>query len=199
MPKITLEALAATSAIVVSFAALFVAWDQSVVMRQQQHASVWPIVESDVSVLRDEQEQFISLTLNNVGVGPAILRDATITFNGEALINFDMLNDALLPVDLQNELQIEASSMSGVLGAGQERTSLRLVWKRNEQQDTAFMAMTRKFVGQSSVDIDIELCYCSVFEKCWKADDSATSMPVQVETCPSGREDPIEVLMATIE
>ena len=43
--KSNLQSLGSVAAITVSVVALYVAWDQSRVMRAQQHADVWPALQ----------------------------------------------------------------------------------------------------------------------------------------------------------
>lgn len=196
--KLSLEGIAAGTAILVSVAALFVAWDQSSVMRAQQHATVWPMVEAEFTIDREEGGQFISFDLTNVGVGPALLRYAEIQVNGEAITDFATLSERILVEGLRDSNQLRASSMSGVLGAGKARTALKISWPRNDEFDDAFHRLSLKFIGDDSPEVDVVLCYCSVFEQCWTIRKNANADPRQVEQCPSRKMDPVQGILDSI-
>ena len=196
--KINLEAIGAATAITVSIAALFIAWDQSQVMRAQQHASVWPMLYGVVTIDNGENEHFLSLDVQNVGVGPALIRYADITINGKSVATFDEFDKKVLaPLENQSR-SIRASSLSGLVGAGQSRNALRISWQMSEQTSPKFSEMAMSFIGDDSIDVDMEICYCSVFDKCWMANDDQVASPEPVDACPAMKDDPVSRLMDSL-
>ncbi|MFC3092731.1 hypothetical protein DRW07_00755 [Alteromonas sediminis] len=193
-----LETIAALTAIVVSIAALFIAWDQSQVMRAQQHASVWPMVDTRVSIAKDDKAYFLSIDIKNVGVGPALLNQATFTAQDKPLLTFEQLDEFLLESQFEGNRQIHSSSLSGVLGAGEARVVLKVSWPITDKNTEAFRQLASNFMGDSAVDLDINLCYCSVFDKCWRTQDERSSPSAFVGYCPVQETDPIETLMGSL-
>lgn len=195
--KLPFETIAAICAIVVSVIALYVAWDQSQVMRAQQHASVWPIVNSEISLDRNEEENFISFAVKNVGVGPAIIQQASLSVNGQSIKKYDELSDAIFDEVLSNKAGVVAANYLGVLGAGESRTALKLSWPRDEEHDAAFVGLLRKFLGEGKYNFNVELCYCSVFERCWINSENTLNRPQNVEKCEVQHKDLVQDLLSS--
>ncbi|WP_100643587.1 hypothetical protein [Alteromonas facilis] len=196
--KLNLETLAAVTAIIVSVAALFVAWDQSQVMRAQQHASVWPIVDVDMTIDADESSLYIALEAVNLGVGPALLKSSSLSINGQAIETFEEFDNLALVPELQGTRRIFSSPLRGIMGAGQSKTILRISWEQTEENKAAFVKLASKYIGDDAADIDVGVCYCSVFDKCWSFNEDSNSEPTLVEHCPTMEQDPIEKLMRSI-
>jgi hypothetical protein len=117
--RLNFETFGAIGAIIVSVAALFVAWDQAVVMRRQQHASVWPFATADVNINQDETGNYMEIMLENPGVGPAIIRSGTIMVDGAPVHRLRELVTTMLPEGLRSEIQVNGESAIGILGAGE--------------------------------------------------------------------------------
>ena len=196
--KINLEVTAATTAIIVSIAALFVAWDQSQVMRAQQHAAVWPMINATVTLDNSEDEHFLSLDIQNVGVGPALIKHSEVRVNGTPIKTFEQFDQRVLgPISNQNRT-IQASSLSGILGNGEKRAALKISWQKNEQTSSKFAEITMSFLVEDGTDINMEICYCSVFDKCWMTNNVQIAEPHPVEECPEMVVDPIERMMSSL-
>ena len=196
--KINLEVTAATSAIIVSIAALFVAWDQSQVMRAQQHAAVWPMLNATVSLDNAEDTHFLSLDIRNVGVGPALIKYSEVEVNGKPVSTFDNFDQQVLAPLRNQSRSIRASSLSGMLGAGENRNALQISWQMSEETSPKFAEVTMSFLGGNSVEINMEICYCSVFDRCWQTNNEQSADPHPVEECPKMEMDPIERLMSSL-
>lgn len=73
------NAILSITATIVSVCALFVAVYQTILMRQQQSASVWPkLIVSHAYFENMGANSFYRLDIRNVGVGPAIIRRVEI-------------------------------------------------------------------------------------------------------------------------
>ncbi len=78
------------TATIVSICALFVAAYQTILMRQQQSAAVWPkLVISNPYVTGTGIVPYYKLIVRNVGVGPAIIRDVKLTCNNKQFGDMD--------------------------------------------------------------------------------------------------------------
>lgn len=69
--KLNIELLLGLSATFLSLAALIVSIFQTKIAREQQHASVWPYLETGVSVAKGKIDYFVV----NKGIGPAIVKE----------------------------------------------------------------------------------------------------------------------------
>lgn len=191
------EVVGSICAMLLSIVAVFIAWQQSVLMEEQNHASVWPIVDIEITLDRNEQANFLAIEMRNVGVGPAMVRAATLTINGEVATDFTPFEKHILkPTMPEGTLGIEASSFIDVVGAGETKNVLKFNWPRSEEYDAAFMKMAGLFVANPDL-MDVEICYCSVFERCWQTVDDVTLSAMQVEACQIQKRDIVATIVAT--
>lgn len=192
------ETVASVCAIITSVVALFVAWDQSVVMRAQQHASVWPIVKADIIINQNEKQNFIEFNIANVGVGPAIIKHSDLYINDQRVEEFDLFSEAILVGTQKQAISVEFDSFNGVLGAGERRTALKMWWPRNDNSDRDFIKMAERFVVSDNSFI-VEQCYCSVFERCFVSRSDDSLGPVSVPECPIDDGDPVELIKSSMQ
>lgn len=192
------ETVASVCAIITSIIALFVAWDQSVVMRAQQHASVLPIVNSDVTINQSEAQNYIEFVVKNVGVGPAMIRDTKLFINEQPIEQFATFQELLFVGSMNKAISINFASFNGVLGAGESRNALKMWWPRSEISDADFVAMAERFVA-TDIHIAVEQCYCSVFEKCFVSKSSDTLGPVAVQHCETDNMDPVQLIKLSMQ
>ena len=84
------NAILSITATIVSVCALFVATYQTILMRQQQNAAVWPkLVINHGYVSNAGNDSFYRLFVRNVGIGPAIIRETRITYKGQPFSDMD--------------------------------------------------------------------------------------------------------------
>lgn len=81
------NAILSITATIVSVCALFVAAYQTILMRQQQSAAVWP--KLIISNAFFDNGNFYRLTIRNVGIGPAVIRGITIQRPGQSFDSVD--------------------------------------------------------------------------------------------------------------
>lgn len=192
------ELFAAAAAMIVSIAALFVAWDQSQVMRAQQHASVWPVLQSDVTIDSDENGYFVAFDIHNLGVGPALIKYAELRVNGQAMVDFETFDRLVLVEELTSGRTIRSSSMSGIIGANQSRSVLKISWPIDDVTTKAFSQLATKYSEVDSPNISLVMCYCSVFDKCWYANEDTSIAPHETDSCPDMQNDPIRNLIESL-
>lgn len=162
--RLRFETVGSISAIVVGVAALFVSWDQARVMRVQQHASVLPAIQIDGYWGEYEDSARFGVRVSNNGVGPAVIRHVGLSRDGEAVADSSALAQ-LFPADSN----FSWSSMNGrILAAGSvvEPLSVSLPDDVSQQDGAALVAEWVRW--------DLEICYCSVFERCWITSTEST-------------------------
>lgn len=167
------EFLVAICALVTSIVAIWVAWDQSRVMRAQQHGMVYPVLQVDGFVSTREETLSMGIRLSNTGVGPALIQSVVASANGEPLSSLEPYREFTAP-----GYDISWAGVAGrSLAPGSDFDALRLTWDRNEitpaQVQTTLNAWD---------EVDFEFCYCSVFERCWTVRLDA-SRAESTETC----------------
>lgn len=154
------QSLIALSALVLSVCGVFIAIYEAALVRRQQRASVWPYVEVAASMTREEIEVWV----HNVGVGPARVRAAAVSQGGETRKDWaDLIRRA--GVDLK-EMGSYYSLISGtVLPRDSEP---EVIFRLTEEDGAAapeLIAVLRREILEGQ--IDVTLCYCSVYDECW--------------------------------
>lgn len=167
------ETVGSITAIVVGVAALYVSWDQGRVMREEVRASVWPAVQLDGFVSRDESTISAGLNLSNAGVGPALIRRISVFHEGELLSGFDEVASRM-PADADPSRQ----SVTGrILGAGDRIEAFSFRYPLGD--DPADAVELERAMSQSW---RVEVCYCSSLGQCWIARADG-SIPLEAEAC----------------
>jgi hypothetical protein len=150
------EMIVAVAAIVVSVMTLFVYIFQARIMMDQQHTSVWPYVEWSTTFTSEDTQEFY-LEVANKGVGPALVKQATLSLNGKEYQNYREMLGELLGEDERDRLWIVYSSVDNRVLAPGEVVKIFHVknWKeaRIPQVDYSGIAYS--------------LCYCSIYDDCW--------------------------------
>jgi hypothetical protein len=155
------QALTAIGAMVVGLAALFVAWDQAQVMRAQQHGAVVPALQIDAFTRTDDGVLSVGLRVANNGVGPAIIRNVRVMRDGETVDRLDAMF-ASLPAEQRDRSWVTLTGR--VIAPGELITPISVEWDANDVGTDAIAAL---FVEWDRWDT--EICYCSVFDRCWIA------------------------------
>jgi len=178
------QALTAIGAMVVGLAALFIAWDQARVMRAQQHGAVVPALQIDAFTRTELQRLSIGLRVANNGVGPAMIRNVRVLRDGETASDVAAMF-AALPTD---QLDRSWVTLTGrVIAPGELVTPISVDWRA---ENVGTDAIRDLFVEWERWDI--EICYCSVFDRCWIATVQESDRR-PVNTCPDPGIDVFEV------
>jgi hypothetical protein len=168
------EMLIALSAMVIGVGALAASWSQIRIMREEQHATVWPNIMVANMWNRGDSAGFI---LVNSGVGPAIVRDIHARIDQQPVRTW---NDVL--AGLTGERSIgsfyQSSVSNRVIQAGQ--TVMMFAAYDGPVADALMTGRDR---------LDFDVCYCSIYEVCWTVGAAFRSGPVPeplvVERCPA--------------
>lgn len=183
-----LQAFGTLAAALAALIALFVAWDQGRVMRAQQHASVMPIIASTVQIDDNDEIFELSIEVRNDGVGPAFVESARVLSSGEPMQSLDQFNAMILPEALHADVTINGGTVRGALGAGRSQRLVSFVWTRTEQNTDGFIELVERILSDGE-HIQIETCYCSVFEQCWIAQPGDSARAASVPSCPHAGDD----------
>jgi hypothetical protein len=154
------QMVVALSALLLSVCGLFIAIYEASLIRRAQRASVWPSVQIG-GTINDER---VRLWVENNGVGPARVRSTALSRGGEVLESWEEL---LREVGADPDRVDRYQSLAGgrVLPAGMERDPIfEIASESGPQAAAAVVAVGREvFLGE----IDVTVCYCSVYDECW--------------------------------
>ena len=74
------EIIIAVAATIVSICAMVTTVYQTYILRQQQHAAVWPRLQLSNSYWVTSDTAFFQLHIQNNGIGPAVIREVSIAY-----------------------------------------------------------------------------------------------------------------------
>lgn len=172
-----LQAFGTLAAAIAALIALFVAWDQGRVMRQEIRASVWPALQLDGFSTQRNDDIFLGLNIQNAGVGPARLDSIAIFYQGALVSDLEALSELFA-----GHTGRSATSVTGrIIGAGDTVEVFAFQFPRAEDDD----AVEIMYALASNYSVDV--CYCSVLDECWIAhtSGSANPKPESVDACPA--------------
>lgn len=158
--------------------ALYAALNESQAVRQQTAASVWPYVQLTITDTSDDESASFALSLDNVGVGPARMQGAVVTYEGKAVPNWQTVTDAILPGAALGVDYGKSSVSRRVLAPGETRIAFQ-----TQHRELALGMQAATYSGALAVTY----CYCSIFDDCWlkSSDRPGEDQPNQtVEQCP---------------
>jgi hypothetical protein len=172
----------AVAALVTSVVAVLVAWDESRMLRKSQRASFMPILEVFTTVSTAADDLRVELAVRNTGHGVARIETAQITAYGDAVESYEMLVDRVFGVELARQADFSWSSVTGFQPAGDTVGVLRFNWEDTAANRQALRRLMEREVAATGDALILSLCYCSVFDECWKADDRS-GPPIPVSRC----------------
>jgi hypothetical protein len=148
--RFSAEMITALSAVLIGLSAVAVSIYETTLIRQQQKGSAWPHVEVGFSYNNDG----FRYALLNTGVGPARIIHAIVRVDGEPVPDWKAFFEQLeMPVNryMTSQMARRVVGAQGVVDA--------LMLGPDEDIDTLYRAQGR---------VSIEICYCSVYDDCWK-------------------------------
>lgn len=174
-----LDTVLSVSAAIVALSALVVTTYQTKIMREQQKMSAWPRVALSNTGSNDNYGYIVQ----NVGIGPALVRSATLAVDGRFLRTWDDVLGAAVGDTSKIDSLIRTSTMvtssihPGTVLLPSATTELMRVQK----------ALARPLYHLfHSGRVRVRVCYCSVYGDCWLADNQAgSSDPAEVAGCPN--------------
>ncbi len=192
------ETIGSISAIIVSVAAIIVAWDQAMVMRAQQHAAVWPILDVYFTTDFDEDRLYHQLFFENAGVGPAVIQTTRIYLGEQRLTHYSELGD-YFPEQLHSGVNTAGGGFSRALGPERQDIILQFDWPRSPENDLAFDEMRDRHISAVPPVLAAEVCYCSVFNRCWIVATDRAGPPTSVRRCETDEFDAYNFLAEIFE
>ncbi|MEL6414346.1 MAG: hypothetical protein AAFQ15_05340 [Pseudomonadota bacterium] len=177
------EFLVAICALIASAMAVFMAWDQGRVMRAQQHGAVYPVLQVDGYVRNSPESTAVGIELRNSGVGPALIEAVEFFRDDETPYDFELERELLPP-----GFELSWYGIVGrALAPGESITPLDMVWPAGSLDTKDF-----RDISERAQTWRLEICYCSVFKRCWKTQQLGRSRATPVETCVPQEDDMFE-------
>lgn len=166
--KLDFNLLLGLSAVFLSASALLVSIIQTNILREQQHASVWPFVQALYSYSKGSY----TVGLENKGVGPAIIKDFAYYYEGK---KYESTRD--LFVEIFGE---------GRQGVGFSTISKNYVFKSAEAVSIMTVNLPDSMINEfiylwEQEEVNMVVTYSDVYGNCWKLENGRTSL---LTSCP---------------
>ncbi len=171
------EAIIGLCAVVVSVVAVFISAYEARIERDWQRAAVWPFVQLSRSNYFSEdtpgeRRWVLMLNAENVGVGPALIKDFHVTVDGKPHADWQSAMQALLKTE--ETIDYGESTVNGAILPAER------MYRMFELHDSA---LAEKVAEAMKGRLDFEACYCSVFGDCWETSYSAFAGAREVKSC----------------
>ena len=180
-----LELTIAGTALVTSICSIAIAIHHGHTMEKLVQANSIPYLMGGFSTATTEGESVLSLDFLNRGVGPAHERSLRVTVDGQYARSFDELVAKSLPAEQAAEVDkarkdkvmmlLQNNVRTRFVGGGEPQLVFRIA-------KTPENARLWEILAQAQERWDIEYCYCSVFDDCWKV-DGKWSEPKPIHEC----------------
>jgi hypothetical protein len=175
---LALDFAIAASAIIISFASLWVALRADRTQEQLLQASVWPYVQYFSSDATGNGDKRLAFALRNAGVGPAIVRTFAVEYNGHPYSTLRELLSACCHVPAKRHPGILSSTVrDSVIMAHEDMPFIVVLPGKTDAHEYASIDAARFGIG-------IQICYCSVLGDCWFFDSKRDDQPNAVRKCP---------------
>jgi hypothetical protein len=172
-----LDFVIAASAIVISFASLWVALRADRTQEQLLQASVWPYIEFYASGATETGGERLAFGLRNAGVGPAIVQSFALEYNGHPYPRLRELLAACCQVPAGHHPGILSSTVhDSVIMAHEDFPFIEVYPGKTDSRTYAAIEAARFHIG-------IKICYCSVLGDCWFFDSKHDEHPEAVRKC----------------
>ncbi|WP_299786815.1 hypothetical protein [uncultured Shewanella sp.] len=151
------EMIVALSALLISLVTTVISMYSAYIDRAYARASVWPRLE----IFRSFGDEHFEYGVTNSGNGPALIKYAVVQYKSDAIKYWGDIPD--LPNFVQSHL-----------GA-------RILSPQNSIQPIVYRGEKSKEFLEADKFINIELCYCSIYEECWLT--NRVNEPILVNSC----------------
>jgi len=149
--------------------------------QETQKARVLPIIDIDMGYenIGDRSNAIFVVRLSNVGAGLANVQRVTVFQNGETVEDIERFDAAIMNGRMRSNVGYPVTTAStGYLRAGASIEPRRY---RMGAAGSELGAYLRGQYGPPLDGLDIEACYCSVFNECWEVRhlDRKAAQPVK--------------------
>ena len=141
-------------------------------------ANSWPFLSYGAGTITIDGVTAVHLRVYNSGVGPAKVESAELVWKGVAYRRSDDFLKACCGFD-PSSAKFDSDLVSNViLRAGQTIDFLGFTKSANP---SVFGELQRAMLSR---DLQLNICYCSIFDECWKNDLTALNLkPEPIKVC----------------
>jgi len=185
LKRIDIGLMTGLCALAISFIGILTSRATFKMNQETQKTRVLPIIDIDMGYLKKPDlkgipKQHFEVTLNNVGAGIAHIQSVTPTVKGVPVTEYQIFEDAIMTRRMRSWTTLTEKPAAGYLRAGQNITPVSYRMGSAEGELSAYL---RGEWGTPFENLDITVCYCSVFEDCWTVNYVDRKTPKLIDTC----------------
>ncbi|MGC1381305.1 MAG: hypothetical protein WA814_09840 [Candidatus Baltobacteraceae bacterium] len=172
----------AIGALLISTVAAAASVYQTRVIAQQFSATVWPYLSFD----QTNSPSLLEVTIANDGLGPAIIRAVTISWNGKREASLETLVADLAREPRSRAESSEAARAHLPVKLMTSTPTIGMVIPANSQHTIFRMEGSPRVQAfrPGIARIDVSLCYCSLTGNCWvNSFQNREALPRAVHAC----------------
>jgi hypothetical protein len=141
-------------------------------------ANSWPFLSYGAGIVTTNGVTRIKMDVANTGVGPAKIESAELVWKGVAYRRDEDFLKACCGYDPASARPDSDLLPNEVLRAGEH---IRFLEFAQPSSPPVFDALKQAILSR---DLQLNVCYCSIFDECWKSDLATLSLkPAPVQVC----------------
>lgn len=183
--RIDIGLVIGTIAIFVSYLSVMAAKDEVETAQATQKAMTLPIIQIVMGYQHQKPPYTYSISLKNSGPGVAYIQNIQPLKANIPMSDYKELQKATMNGRMLGFSSFTGMGAGGYLSSGDSVTPWRFEWGKSGRNE--IRAYLRGSYGPPMKDVDLEVCYCSVFNDCWITRASDLHKPKKVESC--GKDD----------
>lgn len=185
LKRIDIGLMTGLCALFLSFVGLIMAQSSHKLDQAVQKAEVLPIISIEMGYgaklnANGQKKQHYEVVLSNVGAGLAHVQSVTPTLNGEPIEAYGVFEDAIMTGRMLSWASVSEQPSTGYIRAGEDLTPVSYYMGSNDGEVAAYL---RGEWGAPMAGVDLEVCYCSVFDDCWRVSYVDRKVPQSVKSC----------------
>ena len=149
--------------------------EQQTIMVEEKAASVWPYVELKINSTVHVLGYTIGARVVNKGIGPALLGDVILVYDGEQ-IPLGQISKVILDKHSgleMSKMNLGKSEMLGVLSPDEEVDVFSVTFAVNDTNLDEVLSIADY--------LELSLCYCSIYGDCWEV--GMEGKPKKIDEC----------------
>ncbi|HEX4304201.1 MAG TPA: hypothetical protein VHZ78_15500 [Rhizomicrobium sp.] len=170
-----LEYVATGVALLLSAVSLWVAVGTMDANQKMVAASSWPYLQITTSDVAPDGSSALTFDVGNAGVGPALVENFEVQYNGKPIASSDQLLHLCCGYDPRKPRPVAVNQPN--IGSWTEGTVGGSVIRAGETRNFFKMALTAQNAHTWNILRDAvtthrlvaRFCYCSVFSECWQS------------------------------
>lgn len=183
LKRIDIGLMTGLCALLISFVGIMTSRASFKMNQETQKARVLPIIDIDLGYenIGDRSNAEFVVRLNNVGAGIANIQRVVPLQHGEPITEIRAFDDAIMNRRMRNNVGYpKVAPAAGFLAAG---NSIEPRVYRMGAAGSELGAYLRGKFGTPLDGLDMEVCYCSIFQDCWTVKYLDRKLPEPVKTC----------------